>query len=147
MLSLSRTTVESSTELRPPNLLMGYEYLWLLRDLRKPDALLRMRRTGFIPPNSVARTPLRRRLRREISITNWFTTFAWKCWRNDAGGTRSVKLGEGQMGNQGRNHVVKVGGSSFLVWGITTLLQKKIRKVYPVWRSLLPPTDPHQKPT
>jgi len=32
------------------------------------------------------------------------------------------------MGNQGRNHVVKVGGSSFLVWGITALLQKKIER-------------------
>jgi len=46
---------------------------------------------------------------------------------------------------QGRNHVFKVGGSNFLVWGITALLQKKSRKVYPVWRRLLSPV-PHQTP-
>jgi len=34
-------------------------------------------------------------------------------------------------------------GSNFLVWSITAFLWKKIRKVYPVWHSLLP----HQTPT
>jgi len=29
-----------------------------------------------------------------------------------------------------------------LVSGVTALLQKKNRKAYPVWRSLLPPPDP-----
>jgi len=38
---------------------------------------------------------------------------------------------------QGCNHVFKVGGSNFLVYGITTLLQKKLRQVYPVWCSRL----------
>jgi len=46
-------------------------------------------------------------------------------------------------GDEGRNHVFKVRKSNFWVWGITALLHKKLRKVYRVWRSLLP----HQTPT
>jgi len=38
---------------------------------------------------------------------------------------------------QGRNHVFRVGGLNLMVYGITTLLQKKIRQVYPVWCSRL----------
>jgi len=39
----------------------------------------------------------------------------------------------------------KLGGGNFLVWGYYALLQKKIRKVYPVWRSLLPPPKSYEK--
>jgi len=36
-------------------------------------------------------------------------------------------------------------GGNFLVWGITTLLQNFFRKVYPDWRSLLPPPKSYIK--
>ena len=42
---------------------------------------------------------------------------------------------------RGRNHVFKVGGSNFSVWGITALLRKKIKKGI---RSL---AQTHQTPT
>jgi len=38
---------------------------------------------------------------------------------------------------QGRNHFFKFAGFNSLFWGITTLLQKEIRPVYPVWCSRL----------
>jgi len=41
------------------------------------------------------------------------------------------------IADQPSNHVFKVGGSSSLVYGITTFLQKEIRQVYPVWCSRL----------
>ena len=51
--------------------------------------------------------------------------------------------GDSQSGAQPR---LQSWESTFLVWGTTALLQKFFfRKVYPVWRSLLPPPDPHQK--
>ena len=47
----------------------------------------------------------------------------------------------------GRNHVFKVGGPIFWAEVLLPFFRKKFRKVYPVWRSLLPPPDPHEKST
>jgi len=70
--------------------------------------------------------------------------------RTQLGGTQSASRrmnGAKHEPYPGAQPRLQSWGSSSLVYGITTLLQKKIRKVYPVWCSRLHNHTIHQKAT
>ena len=61
------------------------------------------------------------------------------------GGTRSVKLGRGKWAIRSAATLSKLEGPVSWSGVLLPFSRKKIRKVYPVWRSPLPPNRPPPK--